>query len=69
MSLAVMGQYGPVKWEMAVELRRLFSERPVWTALALQERLKSAKSTVDVDLLAKVAYTFRSGALPGFDSL
>jgi len=48
------------------ELRKLFAERPVWSVLALQERMPNAKTANDSELLAKVAYVFRSGGSAHF---
>lgn len=58
-----MAHYNPANWEILCNLRELFSKRPIWSALALKERIPVAKSAIDPFLLAKVAYIFRSGTL------
>jgi hypothetical protein len=59
----VSAHYSPAKWQILLELRKLFAERPVWSLLALQERISTSKMTIDSELLAKVGYVFRSGEL------
>lgn len=56
-----MAHYGPAKWETIKELQQLFSERPIWSQLAIQERLHTSKGSTENDILAKLAYIFRSG--------
>lgn len=59
--LAVIVHHGTAKGAIIGELRTLFSDRPVWSELALRERITSAKGPIDTDLLAKIGYIFRSG--------
>ena len=55
-------QFGAVNEKMLKDLAKLFSGRPVWSAHALQERLRSPKGFIGSDVLCNVAYLFRSGA-------
>ena len=61
--VAVVSHSNLVNAKVVKDLEGLFAERPVWSAHALQERVRSPKGFIDSEQLAKVAYLFRSGTL------
>lgn len=61
--LPVEGSFKPEKRELLKRLHALFLERPIWSSLALLDRLQELKVALNEleGTLPRLAYTFRSG--------